>query len=248
LPSACLVGRTRVVAGAFDESLRVGEDVDLVWRLVARGQRVRYDPSIEARHDARSTLRTWLGRKAYYGTGSAVLAERYGDALAPAVLGPSYAVAGMALLLRRRWSLPVAGVALVAGTASVGRAIPGGSGRRGIATRLAFRGLGWAVRQEAALLLRHWWPAALAGVLVSRNVRRACATALVVDAFVGLTDRSDQAERLYPIHHLGGRRLDDLAYGAGLWWGAARARSVRVLLPRRPRTSRAARVRDRIRP
>ena len=28
------------------------------------------------------------------------------------------------------------------------------------------------------------------------------------------------------------RRLDDLAYGAGLWWGAVRARSARVLVPR----------------
>ncbi|GAF49472.1 hypothetical protein RW1_085_00160 [Rhodococcus wratislaviensis NBRC 100605] len=28
------------------------------------------------------------------------------------------------------------------------------------------------------------------------------------------------------------RRLDDLAYGAGSWWGAVRARSIRVLVPR----------------
>lgn len=28
------------------------------------------------------------------------------------------------------------------------------------------------------------------------------------------------------------RRLDDLAYGAGSWWGAVRARLIRVLVPR----------------
>jgi hypothetical protein len=33
---------------------------------------------------------------------------------------------------------------------------------------------------------------------------------------------------------LAGRRLDDLAYGAGLWWGALKARSPRVLMPRSP--------------
>jgi mycofactocin glycosyltransferase len=84
LPSACLVGRTEVVAGAFDSSLRVGEDVDLVWRLVAQGHRVRYDATVVAAHDTRTTLRSWLGRKAFYGSGSAALAQRHGDALAPA--------------------------------------------------------------------------------------------------------------------------------------------------------------------
>jgi mycofactocin glycosyltransferase len=32
------------------------------------------------------------------------------------------------------------------------------------------------------------------------------------------------------------RRLEDLAYGAGLWWGALRARDPRALLPARPPT------------
>ena len=32
---------------------------------------------------------------------------------------------------------------------------------------------------------------------------------------------------------IAGRRLDDLAYGAGLWWGAIRSGSPRALLPRR---------------
>lgn len=63
LPSACLVGRTERLGAGFDVDLRVGEDVDLVWRLVASGQRVRYEPEVTARHDARPTVRGWLGRK-----------------------------------------------------------------------------------------------------------------------------------------------------------------------------------------
>ena len=31
------------------------------------------------------------------------------------------------------------------------------------------------------------------------------------------------------------RRLDDFAYGAGLWWGVVRAREPRALIPRRPK-------------
>ena len=37
------------------------------------------------------------------------------------------------------------------------------------------------------------------------------------------------------------RRLDDLAYGTGLWLGALRARSPRCLLPRSPRSPRSRR-------
>lgn len=99
----------------FDPDFRVGEDVDLVWRLVESGARVRYDPSVRARHDARPTLVGWLSRKAYYGRGGARLAARHGDRLAPAVLTPTYAVAAAALLLRRRWSAPVFAVALAHG-------------------------------------------------------------------------------------------------------------------------------------
>jgi len=37
-----------------------------------------------------------------------------------------------------------------------------------------------------------------------------------------------------PVRFIVARRLDDLAYGAGLWWGALRSRSPRALLPARP--------------
>jgi hypothetical protein len=37
-----------------------------------------------------------------------------------------------------------------------------------------------------------------------------------------------------PVRFAVARRLEDLAYGTGLWWGAARARDPRALLPARP--------------
>jgi len=66
LPSACLVARVAAIQDGFDAGMRVGEDVDLVLRLVAAGRCVRYDPSITAAHDTRPTLRAWLGRKFVY--------------------------------------------------------------------------------------------------------------------------------------------------------------------------------------
>lgn len=233
LPSACLIARTDALAATingFDETLQVGEDVDLVWRLVAAGHRVRYDPEVQAAHDVRPTVRGWLGRKLVYGSGGAGLAARHGDLLAPAVLTPSYAAAGAALLLRRSWSVPLAFALAAPGARRLARTLPAQA-----AARTAAQGLGWAVRQESALLLRHWWPLTVAG-LGSRSLRRALVTALAVDLAVALAEQRDDPLDLPTL--VAGRRLDDLAYGAGLWWGALRARSPRALLLRRSVISR----------
>jgi len=45
LPSACVVARVDRLGEGFDSDMRVGEDVDLVWRLTSDGHVVRYDPS-----------------------------------------------------------------------------------------------------------------------------------------------------------------------------------------------------------
>lgn len=234
LPSACLVGRTEMLGQGFDETMRVGEDVDLVWRLTDAGHRVRYAPETVAHHDVRPSMKGWLGRKFVYGTGGAALAQRHGSYTAPAVLSPTMALAGAALLLRRRWSLPLVAVALGVATRSVRRSLPKSvdSGTRArVAAGLAVRGVGWAARQESALLVRHWWPLTLLGIR-SRSMRRAVVTALVIDTWVAVDERTDSGLPLTAL--LAGRRLDDLAYGAGLWAGALRSLSVATLLPRRP--------------
>jgi len=234
LPSACLVGRTDVVrsVGGFDGRMRVGEDVDLVWRLAASGAMVRYDPTRVAGHDTRATIGGWLGRKFVYGTGGAALAARHGDATAPAVLSVTTAVGAAALLLRRRWSVPVAALATAVSVRALRGTLPS-SPRCGVplSVDVAVRGLGWGVRQESELLVRHWWPAAALACLVSRSARHAVATALVVDAVVGARRLPLSSVSELPTA-LVADRLDDLAYGAGLWVGAARARSLRCLRPR----------------
>ncbi len=231
LPAACLVGRTVVVRdqlGGFDESLRVGEDVDLVWRLVRAGAVVRYDPSHLAHHDTRSTVRGWLGRKFVYGTGGAALAERHGDWTAPAVLSATSAIGAAALLLRGRWSIPVAAAAVAINARELQRELPTRS--VGTAVDVSVRGLGWAIRQQSALVLRHWWPLT-AVALLGRPARRAVLSALLVDLAVASGDR-----RAPLIEGFLGRRLDDAAYGLGLWVGAARSRSTLALRPRSARS------------
>ncbi|MCR1784595.1 mycofactocin biosynthesis glycosyltransferase MftF [Nocardioides carbamazepini] len=234
LPSACLVGRTESLRAddgdgrgvdGFEDAWRVAEDVDLVWRLTDAGHVVRYDPAVEAHHDVRPSVRTWLGRKFVYGTGGADLAARHGDKVAPAVLSVPVALGAAAVLQRRWWSVPVAAVVVAATTRSVRRRLPEGEDSTAVAARLAARGLGWGIRQESALLLRHWWPAAAVATVLSRSARRAVLTAVAVDLAVFLRDRPG----IDPATALAARRLDDLAYGAGLWWGALRRRSPRCL-------------------
>ena len=226
LPSACLVVRRSAAECGFDESLRVAEDVDFVWRLVAAGGRVRYDPSCEVRHESRGRLTSWLGRKVFYGTGGALLAQRHGSAVAPAVMSPAYAVAAGALLAQRRWSAPVVLACTILTFGRVRRVLPDTEGKTLESARLAAQGLGAAGAQTMQLLLRHWWPATAVALPFSPRARRAFLAALVADALL--------TPQLHPHEVLtrwAARRLDDLAYGTGLWFGALRSRSPRALVP-----------------
>lgn len=228
LPSACLLVRVSdLEEGAFEERRRVGEDVDLVWRLIQRGRHVRYDPAYLAAHDSRGTWRTWLGRKAYYGSGGAWLAQRHGDWMAPAVLSPVPALGALALLAQRRWSLPAALGAAVLVRLRLGRTLPDTPDRARLATALTAEVAASTLRQGSHLLLRHWWPGTALAALASRRARRAVAAALLWD----LLDHREVPHGRRTDAFVA-RRADDLAYGAGLWWGAARARSARVLVPR----------------
>jgi mycofactocin system glycosyltransferase len=226
--SAALVGRVAAVQGGFDEDLTVAEDVDLVWRSVAAGWRVRYEPASEVAHEHRVNIRQWLGRKAFYGTGAALLAERHPGALAPAVMAPWTAVAVVAALCQRRWSLPLASAASGAAVWRISRRLRRSEHPVRGAARLVPYGLMGAAWQTAGLLTRHWWPAALVGAVASRRVRRAAVAAALLE---GVADwrRVRPEQPLLP--YIAAHRLDDLAYGAGLWAGAARARTLAPLLP-----------------
>jgi hypothetical protein len=103
--TAVVVRRTAVEdVGGFDELLRYGEDVDLVWRLVRAGWSVRYDPSAVAHHDAPTSWSARLARRYHYGTSAGPLASRHGAATS----GPALAglIAPLRLRTVRRAGLP----------------------------------------------------------------------------------------------------------------------------------------------
>jgi mycofactocin system glycosyltransferase len=228
LPSACLVARVDAIGDGFDEEMHVGEDVDLVWRTVAAGWRVRYEPGSVVEHEHRVAVQAWLARKAFYGTSAAPLALRHGDAVAPLVASPWTASVGVALLMQRRWAV-AAGVAVtVVSTYRLSRQLHRSDRPLVAAARLAPYGVVSALWQLGAAATRHWWPVALPAALVSRRVRRAVLAAAVVD---GVADWRRTRPALDPVRHTALRRLDDLAYGAGLWWGAWQHRTTAPLRP-----------------
>ena len=228
-PSACVVARTEALRDGFDERMRIGEDVDLCWRLIESGWRLRYEPAAEAAHEHRVRVHDWFLRKAEYGTGAHPLAERHPQFIAPAVFAPWSAALVLALLAQRRWSLPVAGAVCGITTVKIARKLSGTEDPYRLALRLTAHGAVAALSQASALLTRHWWPLTVVGCAASRRVRRATAVAAVAD--IALEQHSDRA-RLDPIRYGIARRLDDLAYGAGVWLSALKGRSTAALRPR----------------
>ncbi len=228
VPAACIVARVALLERGFDESMRVGEDVDLVWRLDGQGWRVHYDADVVVGHRTPESAHTWLQRKVLYGTSAAPLATRHGDAVAPAAFTPSGALAVLALVQRDRRSACVAALAVAWHAVRLRRVLPETPGRSRLIAELTFEGLAASTMQASSLLLRHWSPLVLSAALVSRRARRVVAAALVVD----LLGDSPARPRMFRPSDVLARRLDDLAYGAGVWLGALRARSLTCVRPR----------------
>jgi mycofactocin glycosyltransferase len=66
--------------------------------------------------------------------------------------------------------------------------------------------------------------------VISRRARRGILAVAAADALAAWWP---QRHGVGPVRFVIARRLEDLAYGAGLWWGALRARDLRALLPAR---------------
>jgi mycofactocin system glycosyltransferase len=224
--TALLVRRTALEqVGGFDEGLRFGEDVDLVWRLVEAGGTVRYEPGTEVAHGSRRTTGAWLRQRFAYGSSAAPLADRHDRAVAPLAISAWTAGAWTLVGL----GFPVAGVTVAAGSSAL--LVPKLQGLEhpvAEAARLAGLGHLYGGRAMADALRRPWWPVATVAALVSRRARRAVLAAAVLPLLV---EWLQQRPGLGPARWVAVRLADDLAYGAGVWAGCWRERSLTALLP-----------------
>ncbi|HEX7132087.1 MAG TPA: mycofactocin biosynthesis glycosyltransferase MftF, partial [Iamia sp.] len=178
VPTAALVVRREALEtiGGFDEDLRYGEDVDLVWRLAATGATVRYDPSVTATHPVRADARSWRAQRFAYGSSAGPLAVRHGAAVAPLRVS-GWSGAAWALVAVGH---PVLGTAVAAGsTAALARKLAGLERPGAEAVRLAGRGHLLAGRAIAQAVRRTWLPVALGAAVVSRRARPVVAAAVL---------------------------------------------------------------------
>jgi mycofactocin system glycosyltransferase len=225
VPAAVIVVRVDAVRsiGGFNTTLRYGEDVDLAWRLDDAGWRCRYEPSVTARHATRPTLRAWLAQRMRYGTSAAPLSSRHPEALAPVRMSGWSAATWGAVAA----GAPAAALTIGAGTTlALVRKL--GDLPAQECVRLAGLGHLYAGRLLLSTLLRAWWPASVVAAVVSRRARR-----VLVAAAIGAAVGDCRRERpdLDAATYVALRRLDDVAYGAGVWLGALRERTAAPLLP-----------------
>jgi mycofactocin system glycosyltransferase len=238
LPSCNLIVRRDVLlaCGGFAADMRLGEDVDLAWRVLQSGARVHYAAAGDITHDHRARLGAMLRRRAEYGSSEADLQDRHprnGRIMHLPRTGLLMLVAIVALPLA--WPVAAAMMALATGMAAskvvnkrrrlrrIGLAVP--------ATRLAAS----IIREHGASLyhlghdvtryyglpvaaLSVLWPPLLPVAAVMMLVPPVCdhrrlKPSLSLAAFIGLY------------------WLEMAAYQLGVWRGCLARRCYRPLLP-----------------
>ena len=227
LPAAALVARREALlaVGGFDRRLRFGEDVDLVWRLLAAGWSARYVPARELHHRPRSTVVALASQRCGYGSSAPGLVDRHGVAAAPLRSGRHGVGIGLATaVLGPRTLLPA-----VAASAALVAAKGRDRASRQALAEVALRADVDLARHLARALLREWLPLTLASALARRRGRRLLLAALVVDT-LPIWLRARRTDELLELTAL--QLVDRVAYATGLWREMAVRRDFRALLPR----------------
>ncbi len=232
LPAAALVLRRAALGDGpqvFDESLRYGEDVDLIWRLAQAGWSIRYEPGSTVGHAHRSTLASAAAQRFGYGCSAAPLAERHPGQLAP-FAGNRWTLASWGLLAAGH---PGAAAATFAAAAlKLSRKLPVEQPLP-LAVRLVAGGWLTGGRALGEALTRPYGPVALP-LLIAPGPGARARRLIAAAAVLGPAAREYRRKRpeLDPLRWVLLRAGDDLAYGAGLWAGCARRRVWEPLRPR----------------
>ena len=222
VPSACLLVRRDSFGEGFDETMRVGEDVDFVWRLHDHGWLIRYVPNVIVQHRARATMREWWNQRVSYGASSGELARRHGSRMAP-LRADSWTLFAWGTVLAGKPS--VGGrVARVAHERLRARFAASTDDSQVVAAELVGRGMVGAGGPLARTLVRNFGVVVLASALHPKLRRRALTLFVIGTAWRWRKTRLHVADVPLAV-------ADDLAYGLGTIKGAWEAKTVRALWP-----------------
>ena len=227
VPAAALLARRKALesVGGFDTSMRVGEDVDLAWRLDSAGWHCRYEPDSIVHH-ARRRGATALARQRFgYGESAAALDEIHPGAVPPLrCSSSSLAVIG---LIARRYPMLAAGVT-ASNSVALARKLSFLPDAGRVSARFVVRGHVGAARAVARGMLRPWFPVAALLAIAGRSGRRIVAAATLVTA---INEWRRHRPAIGPLRWSALWVADEVAYSAGVGWGCLRRRRWRPLVP-----------------
>jgi len=222
VPSACLMVRREAFGDGFDPSLRVGEDVDFVWRLHDEGWLVRYDATVDVAHPARSSWREWWQQRSRYGASSAELAKRHGKRLAP-IRADSWTLAAWSSVLVGRVTL---GARIVSGARRHAREkfFQSEDDPDEAANQVVTRNMVRAGGPLARATVRTFGVVLLLCALHPRLRTRALGLFILGSAWRWRHEQFHPTDVPFAL-------ADDLAYGTGVFRGALRSHSLQSLTP-----------------
>lgn len=237
LPSCNLLVRRSAFrsAGGFDDSMHVGEDVDLTWRLRDRRWSICYLPAGNILHEHRSTVRSFMSRRFDYGTSEGMLQILHPGRRKRMVVPPMLAFI-LALCLSAPftgwWSLPAAAGLLLFDAAAVRMR----TGRQGLPIGLPaimagrLRALGSLAYYISYHLVRYYSTALIALSLLVPVLWVLYGMLLVC---AGGVDHAVKKPKLPFPQFLGIYVLEQVSYGTGVFWGCLSRRcfaSYRVVI------------------
>jgi mycofactocin system glycosyltransferase len=226
VPAAAIVCRTSVVrsVNGFNAEMRKGEDVDFLWRVADAGHLCRYEPTLTCTHEARTTVRDLVKQRFGYGTSAASLSASHGNYVSPFRANIVLLIPSMILVFGYIWIfLPLLPFVYLWYHITLRRSALSFRQR----ARLTTQGLAATIRLFASAIARAWWPLFAIMSIFVFGAGFAFFASLLVPAIYGVLRHRPQ--RIFG--YIGLRILDNLAYGAGVWWGAISARSLRCLIP-----------------
>ncbi|HUH52467.1 MAG TPA: mycofactocin biosynthesis glycosyltransferase MftF [Microbacteriaceae bacterium] len=228
LPSAsAIVRREAVTDPPFEPGLRVGEDVDLFWRMEKAGWHVRYVVDVENKHAVRQSMSDFAGRRAMYGGSAADLEIRHPRRLIPA----QPAFTGLGMIAAIGFKKPLLAAAFAGYELIRHRQTLDPEMSMPVVAEATGRSLWSDGFWLGHLLRRDWWPIGLIVLLLTPRSRMARVIALTM-LWEPVRDHLLRPTRLDPGRSLALRAVDDASYGTGVIKNSIRRRVLNTVLPR----------------
>ena len=221
--------------GGFEETLHVGEDVDLCWRLQDMGQAVEYRPQGTVFHKHRSRVGPFCRRRFDYGTSEPLLQRIHNTRIKRMVFPPAGLLFWLILILPMMfggaaWSGLSAILWLIHSLIKYRRVRLGKSPiRLHSIMKAVIREYLALFYHSCAFVSRYY----LVGVLVLGPFFPLISISLLgAHLLAGLVDYFIKKPDLNPLSFLFYFTLDQLFYQAGVWWGCIKGLNFHPVNPR----------------